>query len=225
MNYKNKIVSVFLLSVFALINLSCAKQGAEAVNANASNSNNVITVSDGGEKAKSPTEAYKMLFAACKAKDSERIKQLMSKSSLNLAQFNAGNQKITLEKSLENGLVAPTMAPALTQIRDERVKGNYGAVEVYNETDKRFEDLPFVLEDGGWKLAVGDIFQGTYQSPGKGQAEIENQTNMNKSMSAPMNKNIKMPPINGENKIGANESKSVEVPKEPKPKQWLANTK
>ncbi len=219
MKYKNKIISVFLLTVFALMNFSCAKQSAEAVNSSSSNSANAITVSDDGEKAKSPTEAYKMLFAACKAKDSERIKQLMSRSSLGLAQFNAGNQKITLEKSLENGLVAPTMAPALTQIRDERIKGNYGAIEVYNETDKRFEDLPFVLENGGWKLAVGDIFQGSYQSPGKGQAEIENESNMNKSMSMPMNKTVNMPPISNDKKSAPNESKSIEVPKETKPKQ------
>ncbi len=219
MKYRNKIISVFLLLTFTLISLSCAKQGAQSVNTNANidNSGSVAVVSS-GEKAKSPTEAYKMLFAACKAKDSERIKQLMSKSSLGLAQFNAGNQKITLEKSLENGLVEPTMAPALTQIRDERIKGNYGAIEVYSDTSKAFQDLPFVLEDGGWKLAVGDIFQGTYQSPGKGQAAIENESS-NKSMSMPLKTIGDMPSNSNDKKPASNESKSIEVPKETKPKQ------
>ena len=49
----------------------------------------------------------------------------------------------------------------------------FGAVEVYNEKEKRWDDTAFVLEDGAWKLAVGDQFKGSYQSPGKGQAQLE----------------------------------------------------
>ena len=43
-----------------------------------------------------------------------------------------------------------------------------GAVEVWNSRDSKWEDLPFVKEDGMWKLAVGDVFAGSYQSPGMG---------------------------------------------------------
>jgi len=117
--------------------------------------------------ARTPTEAYKMLFAAVKAKDVEKIKQLMSKNSLGLAEFSANQQKQPVEKILENGFLAPTLAASITEMRDERVKDNFGAVEVYNQKDKMWEDLPFVLEDGGWKVAVGDVFQETYKSPRK----------------------------------------------------------
>ncbi|MGI8786495.1 MAG: hypothetical protein ACR2HG_01870 [Pyrinomonadaceae bacterium] len=204
MKYKYRIASVFLLVIFVCLNLSCAKQTAQ---------NTAVA-------AQTPTEAYKMLYAAVKAKDTEKIKQLMSKDTLNLAQFNADRQKITLEKSLENGLVAPTLADSLTEIRDERVKDKFGAIEVFNPKDNRWEDLPFILEDGSWKLAVGDLFKGTYQSPGKGQTEIEREAS-----------NVEMPPPNAAPLPNlpkgksppqfpmANENKSVEVPKEEKPKK------
>ena len=214
MKYKNKVISVFLLSV-ALLSLSCAKQTAQS--GNNSNSN-----SSSGDKAQTPTEAYKMLFAAVKAKDKEKIKQLMSKSTLGLAEFSGSQQKKSVDQILENGFVAPTLAPSLTEIRDERVMDNFGAVEVFNPKDDRWEDLPFVLEDGGWKLAVGDIFQNTYKLPGKGRAQIEREAS-NTGMPMPANsvadsavidgkKSVQVPPSSGGNK-------SIEVPKEDKPKK------
>lgn len=162
-------------------------------------------------KTQSPTEAYKMLYAACKAKDAATIKQLMSKSSLGLAEFSASQQKKSADQILENGLVAPTLADSLTEMRDERMKDNFGAVEVFNPKDNRWEDLPFVLEDGSWKLAVGDVFQNTYKSPGKGQAQIENEAS-NTMMPMSSNSVTDFPPIPDGNK-------SVEVPKEKKPKK------
>jgi len=212
MKHKIKITSVFLLLTFALLSFSCANQTAQSSN----NSNSSSSVSS-GEKAKSPTEAYKMLYAAVKAKDSEKIKQMMTKASLGLAEFNANNQKITIEKSLENGLVAPTLSPTLTEIRDERVKDTFGAIEVFNAQTKIWEELPFILEDGGWKLAVGDIFQDKYKSPGKGQAQIEREAS-NTMTIMPTNKFGNMPAIpankNSVKAPASNESKSVEVPKD-----------
>ena len=121
----------------------------------------------------SPTEAYKQLYAAVKAKDVEKIKAVMSKSSQAFAQMVAARQNSPIEKVFENGFTATTFAESLPEIRDERVKGEFGAVEVWNEKDTRWEDLGFVYEDGAWKLAVGEIFGGKFQSPGTGRATKE----------------------------------------------------
>jgi hypothetical protein len=227
MKQKNKLISSFLLLNFAFFGFSCAKQTAESGNNNVnSDSGNTAVVNSSSNsnrtvptvKAETPTEAYKMLFTAVKAKDSETIKQLMSKSSLGFAQFNANNQKITLEKSLENGLVAPVLSPTITEIRDERIKDNFGAIEVYNAQTKTFEDLPFVLEDGGWKVAVGDIFQNTYKSPGKGRAQIENAAS-NKSVPMSSNSMSKMPDIPKGNQSIQIPPVSANKPQDDKPKK------
>ena len=219
MKYKNKIISVFLLSIVFLTSLSCTKQTAQSGN----NSNNNSGGGSSSGNAQTPTEAYKMLYAAVKAKDKERIKQMMSKSTLGFAEFSGSQQKKSVDQILENGFVAPTLAPSLTEIRDERVKDNFGAVEVFNPKDNRWEDLPFVLEDGGWKLAVGDVFQNTYKSPGKGRAQIEREAS-NTEISMPANSVADFPPIPEGNKSvqvppGSGGTKSVEVPKEGKPKK------
>jgi len=127
----------------------------------------------GGSGAKqtttdTPTEAYKRLFAAVKSKNTEAIRKEMSAKTQEFAKAVSARQKKTEAEVLSNGFTATTFSPTLPDIRDERVKDNMGAVEVWNSTDNRWEDLPFVLEPEGWKLAVGDLFANTYKSPGKG---------------------------------------------------------
>jgi hypothetical protein len=121
----------------------------------------------------SPTGAYKRLYAAVKSKDTEAIKAVMTKKSLDFAKMASAQQNKPVEQVLENGFTASTFSPNLPQIRDERINGDMGAVEVYNNKDHVWEDLPFIREDGAWKLAIGELFAGSYKSPGKGQAELE----------------------------------------------------
>lgn len=192
----NKIITVGLLFVLAFLSFSCQKQAAEKSTATAE------TVKTG-----SPTEAYKMLYAAVKAKDKAKIRQLVSKSSMGLAQMSAAQQKIEVDQFLENGFTATTFSPTLPEIRDERIKDNFGALEVYNSKENRWEDLPFVYEDESWKLAVGDIFQGNYKSPGDGQAEIERKASGNSNMMMSTNSN------------SVNVNKMTQIPPAEKPKK------
>lgn len=120
-----------------------------------------------------PSAAYRRLYAAVKSKNTEAIKKEMSKKTQDFAGAAAQRQNTPVEKVFENGFTATTFANSLPEIRDERVNGEMGAVEVWNSKDSRWEDLPFVKEADGWKLAVGDLFAGTFNSPGKGRAAKE----------------------------------------------------
>ena len=221
MKYKNKIISFFSLLILTFAAVSCQTQQA----GNSDVQRQQQQQSKPTVKAESPTEAYRMLYAAVKAKDSDTIKGLMSKGSLGLAGMSAGQQKKPLEQILENGLVAPTLAASITEIRDERIKDNFGRIEVYNEKEKRWEDLPFILEDGSWKLAVGDLFAGTFDSKNalpKGKAQIETEAS-NKMMPVPSNTVTNFPEMNANSSTKvppvSDKTKSVEVPKEDKPKK------
>lgn len=119
--------------------------------------------------ADSPTEAYKRLFAAVKSKNIEAIKAEMTKNTHGFAEMAAGRSNKPVEKIFENGFTATTFSETLPEVRDERINENYGAVEVYNAKEKRWEDLPFINEDGKWKLAIGEMFGGTFKSPGPGR--------------------------------------------------------
>lgn len=153
-------VFIFVLA-FAFLSFACQSSGNQA----ATNQEAV--------KAPTPREAYRLLYEAVKAKDAETIRQLMSNSTKSFAEFAAAKQNQSPAEVVKNGLTATTFAASLPESRDERVNANFGALEVYNQKDNRWDDLPFVLEDGGWKLAVGDAFNGSFKSPGKGQAQLE----------------------------------------------------
>ena len=116
--------------------------------------------------AGTPTESYKALFNAVKKKDSEGIKRLLSKSTIDFIKGTSAMQKITFEKAIENGLTESAMGAALPEICNERIEGEWAALEV-KPANGKWEDLPFHLEDGVWKLAVGDVFQGTYKVTSK----------------------------------------------------------
>jgi hypothetical protein len=97
----------------------------------------------------------------------------VSENTVQLASFISAQNKTPLDKVFENGFVSSTFAPALPDIRDERVSCNMGAVEVWNASQQKWEDTPFMIENGQWKLAVGDVMRGNYKSPGKGLATRE----------------------------------------------------
>ncbi|MBK9163842.1 MAG: hypothetical protein IPM21_08015 [Acidobacteria bacterium] len=121
----------------------------------------------------SATEAYKKLYEAVKSKNTEAIKSNMSKKTLEFAEMVAARNNTPIEKVFENGFTATTMADSLPEIRDERTGDEFAAVEVWNGRDNKWEDIGFVNEDGVWKLAVGEMFGGTFKSPGKGRDQRE----------------------------------------------------
>ena len=223
-NVKNLLAAV-LVGAAAFGGFACkqaATPGNQAATANAAT----------GVPANSPTEAYKMLFAAVRAKDAPQIKALMSKSSLALAEGAAKQFGKTLDKQIENGMQETTITDTLPEMRDERVKDNYGALEVYNKKTGRWDETLFVKEDGGWKLAIGDAFSGTYKSPGKSKSQLEEAANpsantmteIKPNMSGAMpTGNAAMPPANTKTPSSGNVN-TVAVPIEkPNKKSAEAN--
>ena len=208
-NGKNLCAGVFAV-VLAFVSFSCQ---------NAQTPGNTATANQAAVKKtinpQTPTESYKLLFEAVKAKDTGKIQQLFSMKSTALAISAAKQYNKSLEKQLENAMQETTMADSLPEIRDERVKDNFGAIEVFNQKTNQWDDTVFVFEDGGWRLAIGDQWANTYKSPGKGQAQIQRQ-----AANASGNNMIKITPnMNGANMPPNSNVKTAEVPVEPPAKR------
>ena len=116
-----------------------------------------------GSASDSPTESYKRLYAAVKSKDTEAIKRELTEKSIDLAKMAAAKNNTPIEKVFENGFTETTFAASLPTIRDQRIVGDQGAVEVWNGKKSIWEDLPFIKVDGAWKFAVGDLFANTFK--------------------------------------------------------------
>jgi hypothetical protein len=163
------------------------------------------------------TEAFKNLHAAVKSKNIDNIKSNMSKATVEFALSVAQMQKKTPEEMFKNGLTETAMSENLPPIRNGRIKGNMGALEVRNAKGA-WEDLPFVLEDGRWKLAVGDLFNGSYSKPAPSQAETEANNNVPQILPGPPDANVNNPNAN----LGAPKGKDPAA-KQPEAKQPPAN--
>ncbi len=174
-----KHLALLLLLAAAVVFAACG--GDPASNSNSSgnttavaNSENVgPTTTAPANPNDTPTEAYKRLFAAVKNKNTEAIKAEFSKNSIAAAQSQAARANVPIEEVYKNGFTATTFADKLPEIRDERTNGDMGAVEVWNARDKMWEDLPFIRERSGWKIAVGDALAGNWKRPGPGRAARE----------------------------------------------------
>ncbi len=175
-----KLIALLLVSAFGIFAFSCKTPQAKntnSVNAESANANTEIPpekiIEAEPSYAQTPTDAYKGLYEAVKAKDTEKIKSFMTQQTLAFAQGQAQMTKQSMSEMVKNGFLATTMAAKLPEIRDQRIKDNMGAIEVYNEKEKKWEDTFFIFENGGWKLAIGEVFSDKYKSPGKGKAQIE----------------------------------------------------
>lgn len=156
------------ITILGIAGAACGSSQSPAPNANSAGVEKVCDpISD------SPGEAYKRLYGAVKEKDTAKIKGEMSSKSREFAESLAQRQNNPVDKVYENGFTGTTFSPTLPAIRDERVGGCWGAVEVRNTKEQRWEDLPFVNEEGSWKFAIGELFAGTYKSPGKGMDQRE----------------------------------------------------
>src|SRR5256885_11046369 len=71
-------------------------------------------------RAATPTDAYKLLYAAVKSKDVEAIKKQLTKKSIEFGTMAAQRNNTPIEKVYENGFTATTFSETLPPIRDER---------------------------------------------------------------------------------------------------------
>jgi hypothetical protein len=185
MKLKNPLVLILIVVGVGLLGwLFIVKKPTAKPNSNSSTKANTSATAAPDQKpptmtdvpvgnAQTPSEAYRMLFAAVKSQDTAKIRSMMSKGSMGLAEMASGQQKKPIEEVLKNGFTETTFVDDYPQIRDERIKDTMGAVEVWNAQRKQWDDIPFILEDGSWKAAFGDAFGDKWKSPGKGQAIIE----------------------------------------------------
>ncbi len=164
-----RIIGLILLLAVIAFAFSCKPSDSKGTSSNASVAKAPKEKVDVGN-AQSPMDAYKMLFKAVKAEDSESIRKMMSAASLKFAEGAAAQRKQSVDEILKNGFYASTITEVLPDMRDERVKDEFGAVEVWVTKEQKWEDTNYVKETDGWKIAVGDVFGGTFKSPGQSQS-------------------------------------------------------
>ena len=125
----------------------------------------LVAAACGNKAGSSPTATAKAFYDAVKAKDVAAIKGTMSKASLDMMEKFAKMQN----KSLDEALKEPNSSnPPAFEAQNESITGDTATLEVKDEKGK-WEKLPFVKEDGQWKIALDKAMQNglSGDEPGK----------------------------------------------------------
>lgn len=105
----------------------------------------------------SPTETLKKFIEASQKKDTAMMKTALSRGTLELVEKSAKQQGTTVDELLKKENAAQTSETP--EIRNEKIEGDTATVEVKNSVTGNFDTLPFVKEDGQWKLALDKFMQ------------------------------------------------------------------
>jgi hypothetical protein len=115
----------------------------------------------GCKRAASPTATMEAFFEATRKKDVVAFKKTLSKGTLDLMEGVAKAQNTTLDETLKSGMESPETAKnsATPQMRNEKIDGETATLEVQNDQNKEWETVPFVKENGEWKIALDKAMQ------------------------------------------------------------------
>ena len=119
----------------------------------------VLTAACSKSPGLSPTATAKAYYDAQKAKDVQGMKNTLSKSSLALMEEMGKMGNKTLDESLKE---SDQSQPATFEARNEKITGDSATIEVKDKEGK-WQTMPFVKEDGRWKMAVDQAFEKAMQ--------------------------------------------------------------
>ncbi|HEV7842837.1 MAG TPA: hypothetical protein VGO69_04030 [Pyrinomonadaceae bacterium] len=118
----------------------------------------------------SPTATLKAYFEAMQKKDAAALKKTLSKGTLEMfEQFaKAQSPPKTLDEALQTGLSSTTNTESnkVPETRNEKIDGDKATLEVKNDKTGQWEAVPFVKEDGNWKIAFDQMFRDASKSTG-----------------------------------------------------------
>jgi hypothetical protein len=163
-------MKIYQLSVFMLFALTFG--GCNSVQ-----SNNTAVVNQPTNKATnknqpssqaafgSPTETLKTFAEATKKKDAATIRKILSKSTMKVIEESAKEQNISVDEMLTKA--EDPEGKDLPETRNEKIVGDTATLEVKDDITGEFDVMPFVKEDGSWKIAL-DIFMESMMEKIKG---------------------------------------------------------
>jgi hypothetical protein len=105
-----------------------------------------------------PTETLKEYVEAARAKDLVKLRQTASKKTIQMMEELLVEEGSTLEEAIRKN--EPSIPPIFEnpEIGGENIQGDKATLQVKNRFTGEWIDVPFVKEDGRWKLAAGEQF-------------------------------------------------------------------
>ncbi len=106
----------------------------------------------------SPTATFKAFFEASKKKDAAAMKKSLSKGTLDMFDKLAKEQNKSTDDMLKE-VDKDAKDEKLPETRNEKITGDTATLEVKNDKTGKWDTLPFVKENGEWKIALDKFLE------------------------------------------------------------------
>ena len=105
-----------------------------------------------------PTATFKEFYEASNKKDVPGMKKALSKGTLDMFDKLAKEQKKSTDEMLKS-LDKEDKNQKMPETRNEKITGDTATLEVKNDKTDKWDTLPFVKENGEWKLALDKFLE------------------------------------------------------------------
>ena len=132
----------------------------------------------GEEKPDTPLETLKAYTTAIKQKDTTTMKLLLSNASIKMAEEEAKSRGTTLDEVVRRETLF-NQTQKTVEFRNEKIEGDKATIQM-KDSYNAWNTVPFVREDGKWKIdkqAAADIM---LQDFDRQQKEIDDKINQSR---------------------------------------------
>ena len=120
----------------------------------------------------SPTKTFKAFYEASKKKDAAGMRKALSKSTLDMFDKLAKAQNKTTEDMLK-AIDKDDKDEKIPETRNEKITGDTATLEVKNDKTGKWDTLPFVKENGEWKIAFDKFVENMIKNLGDKLPDIK----------------------------------------------------
>ena len=119
-----------------------------------------------------PTATFKAFYEASKKKDVAGMKKNLSKGTLDMFDKLAKEQNKSTDDMLKE-VDKDDKSDKIPETRNEKITGDTATLEVKNEATGKWDPLPFVKENGEWKIAFDKFLEDVIKNLGEKMPEIK----------------------------------------------------
>jgi hypothetical protein len=119
-----------------------------------------------------PTATFKAFYEASKKKDVAGMKKSLSKGTLDMFDKLAKEQNKTTDEMLKE-VDKDDKSEKMPETRNEKITGDNATLEVKNDKTNKWDTLPFVKENGEWKIALDKFLEDMMKSLGDKMPDVK----------------------------------------------------
>jgi hypothetical protein len=119
-----------------------------------------------------PTATFKAFYEASKKKDAAGMKKSLSKGTLDMFDKLGKAQNKSTDDLLKD-VDKDDKSEKMPETRNEKITGDTATLEVKNDKTEKWDTLPFVKENGEWKIALDKFLEDIMKGLGEKMPDIK----------------------------------------------------